>query len=476
MDQEAAADDLAGGNGLAIVLTATAEDLESDLRDAREGLSSARSQGAQLDRLLDRARRSAGATGESSPNQSAQSPAGRRQASTSSEEPLDWEELKRDAARRFAARGVDPEVVEIDALLDADEVERIEARFLGGFELRANLDRYDVAAAVTAGLLAALVDFLLVRIPADTLAGSRGLRDSFLDRGSPLTKWMQGHSLGHDNPMSAWCKASFDRVNLQDTGFDLPGSGGKTHRYHTLGHDPLLGLVFGTIDIMRGGLSGIDNAGRLVSIPGTGSPHPFLALPIEILHLLSDVVTRMGLPAPGWAATGLLQFGSIGPQDLKVAEVARQMYVRGYDCRHFLTMATSPAAAELFIRGYWGLRHYFDDGFAESVDHAAEVADAGRHLGRHPRYLGMTLIAHTVASAANAGKIAMYGPAGPYAFNYAQWLAFLKSSIRMFQVNSRSPSRVIAGHAHANARALAEGWPAMDWNVDDPPALALAST
>ena len=149
------------------------------------------------------------------------------------------------------------------------------------------------------------------------------------------------------------------------------------------------------------------------------------------------------------------------------------MYVRGYDCRHFLTMATSPAAAELFLRGYWGLRHYFDDDFAESVDHAALVAQADRHLGGHPRYVGMTLIAHTVASAANAGKIAMYGPAGPYAFNYAQWLAFLKSSIRMSQIKTRSPSRIISGHAHANAVALAGGWPALDWTDGDAPALSV---
>jgi hypothetical protein len=87
----------------------------------------------------------------------------------------------------------------------------------------------------------------------------------------------------------------------------------------------------------------------------------------------------------------------------------------------------------------------------------------------------MTLLAHTVASAANAGKIALYGPAGPFAFNYAQWLAFLRSSIRMLQIQARSPSRVIVGHAHANAAALANGWPDFDWTGGNAPALSLAA-
>lgn len=458
-------------SGLTVVLTATSENLTEHLREARKGVDAAGRHGAEIDGLLDRATHLTDAPERprSSPSPRG-SGSGTRVLAAPASQPT-WDELRAEAERRLAARGVDPVSVEIDDLLDIDEVKRIEARFLGDFELRADLDRYDVVAGITAGLVAALVDFLLVRIPADTLAGSRGLRDSFLDRGSPLTKWMHSHSLPHDNSLSEWCKASFDRVNLRDTGFELSGSGGKTHRYHTLGHDPLLGLVFGTIDIMRGGLSGIDNAGHLVSIPATGSSHPLLALPIELLHLLSDAGTRMGLPAPGWVATGLMQFGSVGPQDLTVAQTARQMYIGGYDSRHFLTMATSPAAAELFLRGYWGLRSSLDEDFAESTAHAALVAEAGYHLGGHPRYIGMTLIAHTVASAANSGKIAMYGAAGPYAFNYTQWLAFLKSSLRMFQIKARSPSRVIAGHAHANAAALADGWPTLDWSDRDAPSL-----
>jgi hypothetical protein len=476
MDQESIAGCMNGEDGLAVVLTATAADLEQDALDAIADVDAARDEGATLDRLLDRARGLAGDVEAASPHEVI---APRAEAETRapfvSITPPTWEELRVEAEKRLVARGLNPDAVDIDDLLDPAEVERIAARFRGDFQLRANLDRQDVYASITAGLLAALVDFLVVRIPADTLAGGRGLRDSFLDSGSPLTKWMHRQSLPHDNPLSDWCKASFDRVNLQDTGFDLPGSGGKSHRYHTLGHDPFLGLVFGTIDIMRGGLSGVDNAGHFVSISGTGAVHPFLALPVEILHLLSDVATRMGIPAPGWVVTGLLQFGSVGPQDLTLAETARQMYIRGYDCRHFLTMATSPAAAELFLRGYWGLRHYFDEDFADSTDHDALVAQTDGHLGAHPRYIAMTLIAHTAASAANGGKIAMYGPAGPYAFNYAQWLAFLKSSMRMFQIRTRSPSRVLVGHANANAAALAAGWPELDWTTDDAPALSRAS-
>ncbi len=457
---------------LAIVLTAVDQGLSDDESAAADSLAMGRTQSAELDELLGAAQHVHGDRSRGAAEEQGVSKRRPGDAPVTSGHELTWECIVHDSTEQLVRRAVDPELVSLDELLDPDELARIEKRFSGGFELRCDLDRADVAAAITAGLVAALVDLLIVRIPQDTLAGSRGLHDAFCEEGSALTKWMRGNSIPHDNAMSRWCSASFDRVNLRDTGSTLSGSGGMTHRYHTLGHDPLLGLVFGTIDIMRGGLTGIDNAGHLVAIADTGSAHPFLALPREIMHLLSDAPTRMGLPAPGWTLTGLAQFGAVGPQRLTVAEVARQMYIGGYDSRHFLTMATSPAAAELFLRGYWGLRHYFDPAFAEDVDRAAVVAGSHGHLGDHPRYVAMSLVAHTVGTAANAAKIAMYGPAGPFAFNYPQWLAFLRASVRMYQVQTRSASRTLGDHARANALALMQGWPSIDWDGPEAPVLA----
>ena len=121
-------------------------------------------------------------------------------------------------------------------------------------------------------------------------------------------------------------------MNLKHTGRDLPGSGGRSHLFHSVGHDPLLGLVLGTADILRGTLTGIGSDGIPVVIPGSGpSPtsNPAEALLIQVLHVLSDAFTTVGVPAPGWTAASGLQFGTIGRDDLTIAAAARQMYLAG---------------------------------------------------------------------------------------------------------------------------------------------------
>ena len=108
--------------------------------------------------------------------------------------------------------------------------------------------------------------------------------------GSPLTKLLQRHSVGHDNWLSHWAKVSYDHVNTQVAGIIVEGSGPRTHRLLTFGHDPLLGLVVGTIDIMRGGMTAVDKFGAL-QVSGTFGPtefNPFVALARQIAHILSD--------------------------------------------------------------------------------------------------------------------------------------------------------------------------------------------
>ncbi len=404
---------MTNSDGLAVVLRVVNDDLAADRDQAEQLVVDSRSQLDELDSLKDRAEQLLRDTGTPHPGPPVQPPRPPRLVDVSRSTPrgrTTWDEMERDAKRRLAERGVDTSQIALDELLEPDEVAAIERRFEGGFELHADLDRSDVVAAIGAGLVGALVDFLLVRIPKDTLARTNGLRDSFFDRGSPLTKWMQGKSLPHENPLSDICKVSFDRVNLKDTAQELAGSGGRTHRYHTVGHDPLLGLVFGTLDILRGSLTGIDRDGMLVIIPKAGEAHgnPLVALALEVLHLVSDLATKMGIPAPGWTATGLLQFGSIGRDHLTVAQTARQMYIAGYDSRHFLTMASSPAAIEVALRGYWGLRRTLDPDYRSETDHAGLVASPEWKTATHPRFQAMSLTAHSIAAAANAGKIALW--------------------------------------------------------------------
>ena len=373
----------------------------------------------------------------------------------------EWAAIRLQAEASLRERGMDPRSVDLDDLLDPEEARRIERRFSGDFMVQAHLDRYDIAMIAIAGLAAALVGFLIVKIPKDVV-----YLGAHAQTGSPLTKLLQSHSVGHDNWLSDWAKVSYDRVNTSGTGIIVLGSGPRTHRQLTFGHDPLLGLVVGVIDIMRGGMTAIDKCGQL-QISSAFSPlqyNPLMAFVLQIAHVLSDAFTPMGVPPPGWTLLNFVQAGSFGVRDRTVADLARWMYTRGYDSRHFLTMSTSVAAIEIVLRGYWALRKKMDPEFAEDVQHAAAVAGSTR-LSAHPRFQAMAFGAYAAAVAANCGKIAVY-QGNPLAINYAEWLGFMRATFLFARGRAVKPNDLLIRQGLTNAEALSRGWPALD--VDDP--------
>jgi hypothetical protein len=251
-------------------------------------------------------------------------------------------------------------------------------------------------------------------------------------------------------------KTSFDAVKVDAP---ISGFGRRTHRLQTWGHDPLLGLLIGTIDIMRGGLSAIGKDGKFVNVPGLAAPvsNPLEALCIELGHLLSDGTTKMGLPPPGWTFTQTLQFDSIGEKHRTVADIARFMYLNGYDSRHFLTMSTSVAAAEIILRSYFPLRRRLDPEYEKLV--STETAYRGHdEISHHVRFTSMATIAHGVACACNAGKIAIFG-SNPLAINYAQWLRFVQSLIAWQQTKFQNPTVALRRAIEAQMDYLEVRWP-----------------
>lgn len=104
--------------------------------------------------------------------------------------------------------------------------------------------------------------------------------------------------------------------HVSDTGLS-----GSTHRYRTLGHDPMLGWIFGTANIMTNSLTKTDLetyqvnmqtftlvrhyplgvAGMLEKAVEYGSNDPKLiasAVARQAIHLGSDYFTKQGLPVP----------------------------------------------------------------------------------------------------------------------------------------------------------------------------------
>ena len=191
----------------------------------------------------------------------------------------------------------------------------------------------------------------------------------------------------------------------------------NVHRLASLGHDPLLGLVFGVRDILSGSCTFIDKSGtwHVIDHPNhEGTRNHLEALVKVVVHGLSDVFTVRGLPPPFLAPFQLISTKSgftlkEGGDTVSVRDVARYMYSNGYDLRHFVTMKISPAIAEIILSAYHGVRAYA----AGTAPGEAGIAD---RLKREQ----MLALTHGLLASANILKTALYGW-NPMAINLAQF-------------------------------------------------------
>ena len=437
------------GEGLEVVLTVLASDVAGTGAGAEESLRRARATSAELDRMERIVGRAGfgGTSGIGQPSGTGGGPAARSRAVAP---PVDWEDLHSVARARLSALGVDPGSVSLDDLLAPGVAARIEREAQGAAGHRIRLDPYDLLFAAGVGVVATIVDFLVVKVPRPVRWRGR------YRSGSWLTSALRDLGVDSDNWLARQAPVSFDAMATR-RGRPIPGMAGRTHRVQTFGHDPLLGLVFGTLDIMRGTVTGaVPGAGVFVHRTSADRvPNPLVALGREVAHLLSDLPTRAGLPLPGWSV-----LTTIGTEidGRGVDQWARLMYVRGYDTWHFLTMATSPATVELLVRAYWGLRTQVDPEYAGRVE--SERGASGPAVGGHPRFEALLLAAHTTAAAGNIAKVAAYG-GNPLAVNYDQWLAFFGSAFESLARRRPPPGERMADALHANLGQLAgmPEWP-----------------
>ena len=286
-----------------------------------------------------------------------------------------------------------------------------------------HLDAHDIFISAVAGLVGAAVDILLVGIPQKTPDGlkagllSNYIRDYF-DKKFPEEEMKKLAN-------SKESKVPFDAQDNRHTTIYVEGLSAYYHRLLQLGHDPLLGFVFGVADILGGRMTTIDKKGNVVvqvmeNYADRTEKDIFSALAKEVAHLKSDITTSMGLPAPLMSLFNLLQFGSIGEEEQTIAEIVQGMYYEGYDFIHFCSMSVSAMLVEVIIRlGYAVKRikegHSIKDSIPISLNHE-----------KHPKLATMLFIGHTGATAANAGKI--YFTKNPTAINYPEWIAFGKYS------------------------------------------------
>lgn len=285
------------------------------------------------------------------------------------------------------------------------------------------LDQFDVGIAAVAGLVGALVDILLVGIPSKTYDGlkagslSNYIRDYF-DRKFPEEEM---NKLAN----SKVSKVPFDAQDNRHTKIRVEGLSGYYHRMLQLGHDPILGFIFGVADILNGTMTTIDKQGKIAcqvmeNYANRTEADVFSALSKLIIHFKSDMTTSMGLPAPLMSLFNLFQFGSIGEEELTISEIVQGMYYEGYDFIHFCSMSVPVMVTEVIVRlGYAIKRIKEGHSIKESIPFSL-------NREKHSKLSTMLFIGHSAAVAVNAGKVAF--TENPMAINYTQWLAFAKYS------------------------------------------------
>jgi hypothetical protein len=338
-------------------------------------------------------------------------------------EPLElrpWAELVSDA------QGLDADV---EALLSGSEMDALHARLkaIGTAAVAEHqMDLTDAGIAALAAILAGMVDILLVQVPAHP-----GFLGSTAHEGGWLSNFVKG-KVGELLPADSIRRLErkfpvpFDAAISSGLQNPIAGLGPTTHRFHSPGHDPLLGWIIGTADVLRGTFTAISKHGQLIiqHSPTARTLDSGLSFFERILHglhqvgghLLSDVATPAGLPAPLMSLAPLLQFGSIGPKGYTIGEVARQMYRSGYDFRHFVAGSVPSVLIEVVVRGAWVVRR---------LNEGKPLSDAVP-LASHPKLQKTLLAAHAGAAAINAGKVYFTGPLG---LNWSQWMALSRYAV-----------------------------------------------
>lgn len=311
-----------------------------------------------------------------------------------------WEEIVAEAKQAI------PGDVDFNELLTPAEIAAVLAKHqklgehLGWI---GSLDRYDVALAVASGVLSGLIDIFLVQVPAHA---------GFL--GSPVSEggWLSNKVkdiFGEVMPpekikkLESMYKVSFDPSTSRGLEEAVAGLGPSTHRYQSLGHDPVLGFIFGIKDILFGEFTAIDKFGKVI-VQQTTNPllegENFIIRLLEAIktvggHLASDVATPAGLPVPLMPLLSFFQFGTIGKQGYTISEVARQMYRSGYDFRHFIATSVPVAISELIVRlGFMVRKIQAGTTLSEAFPNAA-----------HPQLRRQLLITHATAALINTGKV-----------------------------------------------------------------------
>ena len=259
----------------------------------------------------------------------------------------------------------------------------LEKRIREDFTLKiAQCDRYDYMIAVTSGLIGGLIDVLFVGAPGTGVLGKltdQGM-DATVRKFAELNGW-QGPREGSDPTASAIAhlerlfKVNYDHRHGGDVGKLFPMST-KNHHIKSLAHSPdLVGLFFSILNQLTSTASFVDG-GKVITIStddfelaGSNLVSKVFAGFVNWLgHLASDAAGSSGaigrgsgIPIPFYSLLQFLNVGSFGQHRQTFAQVAVQVFEKGYDLRHGAALAIPVLITELISRVAWVFKRRFVD-------------------------------------------------------------------------------------------------------------------
>lgn len=325
----------------------------------------------------------------------------------------DFNRLLQLADQRLSDAGIDLKQDPLLQIISQNELKQSQDDYLKKF---GNIEwtKSDYIIVLIAGLVATLLDIFLVKIPTDTnFLGN-------MQEGSPITKWIKEKSpeihKSFFEDFEKRAKVAFDASTDVSLDQEVAGLNPHFHRLMSFGHDPILGFIFGVIDVMKGTGTFVDKYGNLIVAKNNGySPESnfFIAIIKVFLHLLSDIFTKAGIQPPFFTLVQLIKAKSpfiLGPSGQKVSwtDVARYMYKHGYDFRHFLTTGIVPASVDIIIRLYWYASKMFSD-------------DPETHFPK-AKLASLLMLGHSIALSGNFIKTGLIYHMNPLALNWSQIL------------------------------------------------------
>ena len=336
--------------------------------------------------------------------------------------------VRRDAGAIYAeAAALYPRPVQASDVLSPEDFAEIGGRIgqhVADFNRRYGLDGWDYAIAGSCGLFAGMLDLLCVRAPPKPTAAWTQRVDGAFNRAV-----QDGFNRLIPSELSeALCKRFPIGAPDSSTVKDLLRAPWKAlnptnHRLRSLAHDPVLGFIFGVLDMQRGTCTTVVN-GAVHCIPSTKVPTggtAFQLLGRMLGHLLSDANAPssnrgnrgMGLPAPLMGLLRMLEGIPVGSSDF--GKQIEWMFVNGYDLRQAVATSVPMAVMEVLMRAFYAAKQakLYGVPFGEALLETLP----GR---MNPRFRTMLALAYGTSSSVNAGK--MYVTQNVLNASYASWM------------------------------------------------------